>query len=323
VRHHLSLNRLFERQPRPATDPGFGSYWTVNLDAPPGTKRPRKRGRAQNPKDTPPQPTPEPRTRAGPYPPAHREDPPPRYEAPPIATLRPVDASSFKTSAIRKGTSPIDDEEDDDGMSYMGWGEGGPIVMSDDGYDSEDPPPHPYNYRPPAPVPSANGAPAPSYPHTHHNSHHNSHNYGPSRHGNNTKNGLHGVFSHPSSSLAMGYGQQQQQQQQQQHHHHHHMPPAQDPLVKQMELEIDNLRRQSADQEHLSLRLSNQLTRAETDAARAKQALKMAESRLEDETRRRIEAERAADEEARARRVAEDQLRTLQMQLRAGLPSPR
>ena len=29
------------------TDPGFGSYWTVNLDAPPGTKRPRKRGRPQ------------------------------------------------------------------------------------------------------------------------------------------------------------------------------------------------------------------------------------------------------------------------------------
>lgn len=46
VRHHLSLNRLFERQPRPVTDPGFGSYWTVNLLAPPGTKRPRKRGRA-------------------------------------------------------------------------------------------------------------------------------------------------------------------------------------------------------------------------------------------------------------------------------------
>lgn len=45
MRHHLSLNRLFERQPRPVTDPGFGSYWTVNLDAPPGTKRPRKRGR--------------------------------------------------------------------------------------------------------------------------------------------------------------------------------------------------------------------------------------------------------------------------------------
>ncbi|TDL29578.1 hypothetical protein BD410DRAFT_833861 [Rickenella mellea] len=45
VRHHLSLNRLFEREPRPVTEPGFGSYWTVNLQAPPGTKRPRKRGR--------------------------------------------------------------------------------------------------------------------------------------------------------------------------------------------------------------------------------------------------------------------------------------
>ncbi|KAI5121298.1 hypothetical protein M0805_003767 [Coniferiporia weirii] len=45
VRHHLSLNRLFERQAKPVTEPGFGSYWTVNLDAPPGTKRPRKRGR--------------------------------------------------------------------------------------------------------------------------------------------------------------------------------------------------------------------------------------------------------------------------------------
>ncbi|KAG6919021.1 hypothetical protein DXG01_009731 [Tephrocybe rancida] len=54
VRHHLSLNRLFERQPRPVTDPGFGSYWTVNLSAPPGTKRPRKRGR-QN-KEGPPLP---------------------------------------------------------------------------------------------------------------------------------------------------------------------------------------------------------------------------------------------------------------------------
>ena len=49
VRHHLSLNRLFERQPRPVTDPGFGSYWTVNLEAPPGTKRPRKRGRNHRP----------------------------------------------------------------------------------------------------------------------------------------------------------------------------------------------------------------------------------------------------------------------------------
>ncbi|KAJ7325941.1 hypothetical protein B0H14DRAFT_2374374, partial [Mycena olivaceomarginata] len=30
VRHLLSLNRLFERKPRAGSDPGFGSYWTVN-----------------------------------------------------------------------------------------------------------------------------------------------------------------------------------------------------------------------------------------------------------------------------------------------------
>ena len=51
VRHHLSLNRIFERKPRPVTDPGFGSYWTVNLSAPPGTKRPRKRGKQNKNKD--------------------------------------------------------------------------------------------------------------------------------------------------------------------------------------------------------------------------------------------------------------------------------
>jgi hypothetical protein len=33
------------------TDPGFGSYWTVNLEAPPGTKRPRKRGRPKHVND--------------------------------------------------------------------------------------------------------------------------------------------------------------------------------------------------------------------------------------------------------------------------------
>ncbi|KAJ6503262.1 hypothetical protein C8R47DRAFT_1183507 [Mycena vitilis] len=69
VRHHLSLNRLFERQPRPATDPGFGSYWTVNLAAPPGTKRPRKRGRpnkdAKPKKDDPPEEGPSTKPRRG------------------------------------------------------------------------------------------------------------------------------------------------------------------------------------------------------------------------------------------------------------------
>ena len=62
----------------------------------------------------------------------------------------------------------------------------------------------------------------------------------------------------------------------------------------------------------------NALTRAETEGLRTKQALKMAESRLEDERRRRLEAEHAADEEARMRRQVEDQYRALQMQMQGG-----
>lgn len=43
LRHQLSLNRLFEReQGQRLLTRGF--YWSVNLSAPPGTKRPRKRG---------------------------------------------------------------------------------------------------------------------------------------------------------------------------------------------------------------------------------------------------------------------------------------
>lgn len=37
------MDNAFQRQPRKSNEPGFGSFWTVDLDAQPGTKRPRWR----------------------------------------------------------------------------------------------------------------------------------------------------------------------------------------------------------------------------------------------------------------------------------------
>ena len=43
IRHNLSLNKLFRRLQKPITEPGKGSYWTVDLAAGEGNKRERKR----------------------------------------------------------------------------------------------------------------------------------------------------------------------------------------------------------------------------------------------------------------------------------------
>ncbi len=170
--------------------------------------------------------------------------------------------------------SPYDDDEDDE--EEMPWEGGAPIVMSDDDYDSEER--SPYHYNPPMSASSSNTA----------GSFHQA--QGPPR--QPARSGSNGT-SYPSP-----YGHS----------------PTQDPAIERLKQEIEGLKRQTTDQEHLTLRLSNQLTRAEAEIIRAKHSLKMAESRLEDEIRRRVEAERAADEEAKMRRSAEDNFRMLQLQ---------
>jgi hypothetical protein len=110
VRHHLSLNRLFERQTRPVTDPGFGSYWTVNLEAPPGTKRPRKRGRPTG-KDAPEDGLAPARKRGRPRKSADDAVFP---EVPAIATLLPTDDRTLRTCQVSSLRTNGDHGEDED-----------------------------------------------------------------------------------------------------------------------------------------------------------------------------------------------------------------
>lgn len=104
------MNRLFERQTRPVTDPGFGSYWTVNLHAPPGTKRPRKRGRAA--KEYAKDGSVAVKKRGRPRKNAEEKA---FSEYPSIATLVPVDRSrqTCQVSSMRTNGGQVEDEDDE------------------------------------------------------------------------------------------------------------------------------------------------------------------------------------------------------------------
>ncbi|KAF9015673.1 hypothetical protein BDQ17DRAFT_1295653 [Cyathus striatus] len=230
VRHHLSLNRLFERQPRPVTDPGFGSYWTVNLEAPPGTKRPRKRGRNKSS--------------------TTELNEPKKRGRPPKSSLIPD----------LKEPSPSSHEEDCEDMKFRLKLVDGYNVSEDD-YESEEDLVRPYDRR----------------------------------------NSLTGLTPYVASQPPQPFT----------------LPPfssidtGPEDAFERMQLEISNLRKQSAEVVSNSLRLSEQLAHAKADASRTRLALKSAEEMLEHETQRRRDAERLADEEAVRRRNAEQALNNM------------
>ncbi|KAH9951003.1 hypothetical protein B0H21DRAFT_776385 [Amylocystis lapponica] len=267
VRHHLSLNRLFERQPRPPTDPGFGSYWTVNLDAPPGTKRPRKRGRpskeAQDDVDTTVSGSPPDLRR-----PRRSQEKMPERALQPVATLRPVDDRSFKQGSSMQ-TSVEDEEDEEEEMEWEGSGDGS--HASDEDYSEDD---VPLRFDARVASSSTSSAPRSAPPQQ------------PSR------SVLHGAFS---SYSAVEHP---------------------DVVVERLQKELATVRRNSADAVSASVKLTSQLAEAQGEVMRIKSVLKVAERRLEEENRRRLDAERAADEEAQLRLAAEDQLRAYQSRRR-------
>jgi len=279
VRHHLSLNRLFERQPRPVTDPGFGSYWTVNLTAPPGTKRPRKRGR-QNKEGSDGSPLP-PKKRGRP-----RKILPPPYPDE-LQRFSPLDEDEDDTNGSRselvpststQGHRKCTEKSDHYGGDKLEYEEDPDAAYgSEEDYESEEEVIHPMDRRS-----SLVGLSA----------------YAPARSSQ--------PFSLPPISSFRN-------------------DASTDNMIESMQAEIASLRRQSAEAVSLSLRLSEQLVHAQAESSRTRATLRTIEGILEDESKRRREAEREVDNEEKRRRKAEDALNELLSQTlstAANQPSP-
>ncbi|KAJ6483884.1 hypothetical protein DFH09DRAFT_1054687 [Mycena vulgaris] len=262
VRHHLSLNRLFERQPRPATDPGFGSYWTVNLAAPPGTKRPRKRGRPNKvPKkdDTVEEGSSKPRRGR------------PRKDDSPV----PV-AVADSTMSTEPSVQVDDDEEvdmliyEDDPVDEL---EGHVVSEQEDECESEEKLLHPFERRQ-----SLTGLTP----------------YGSS-------GGCH-IIPDPPMSPDPKLSPE---------HRIPSDPPNTEEIIERLQMEMAHLRRQSADAITLSIRLTDQLARAQSDTSKVQSALEAMEIKLRDETNKRRQAEREVSEAVRSKHAAEDALQSM------------
>lgn len=280
----------------------------MNLDAPPGTKRPRKRGRKDANDESDPAPPPRKRGRPRKYP----EQEPMVFDQPPMTmmlvpatdgyppgcqlpTWSAREGSSTKTSAGESSTCGDDDE-----VVYSD------IPMEDhrasdgDYADSEDEDPR--DRRPPyllRPVSSLSN---------------------PGRDSRAARN--QNLPSHNSPPRPAG----QQMQQPQPHHHHIRRTSTSSngtggyidydtrdnsdnrSVIERLRREVQVLRQQSADAVSVSVKMSDQLAEAHAEASRVRAALRGMENKYEESERRRKEAEHIADQQQRLRQMAEASL---------------
>ncbi|KAJ7246250.1 hypothetical protein B0H12DRAFT_1053838 [Mycena haematopus] len=382
VRHHLSLNRLFERQPRPATDPGFGSYWTVNLLAPPGTKRPRKRGRpnkdARPKKDDPPPPPPQEPSSTKP-----RRGRPRREGSPaPVADLTPPIVPLIEPLPIGRqiepSIEPLGQGDDDADVNMMGSEDELVDELEshssdqEDECESEEKLLHPFERRqslsggltpydssagfhfPPPEMPldlSSQQLPAPPIPSPHlpspyhvaspriatppqivpriatpqqiATSHHSSPRQTATPHlvaSPHHASPLQTASPYPVASPHRTSPRQDTTPRliasppQSSFHSSRPFSPdsahAED-MIERLQMEMANLRRQSADAISMSMQLSDQLARAQAAVSETQSALESLEMKLREETNKRMQAERTAEDALRLRRAAEEALKSM------------
>jgi hypothetical protein len=96
-----------------------------------------------------------------------------------------------------------------------------------------------------------------------------------------------------------------------------------DDIIERLQMEMANLRRQSADAITLSIRLSDQLARAQSETAQAQSALELTEMKLREETKKRMQAEREADDAVRLRHAAEEALKSVRFHSELPRHTPR
>jgi len=295
VRHHLSLNLLFEREARPVTDPGVGSYWTVNLSAPPGTKRPRKRGRKDTIDDADPPPPPRKRGRPRKYP----EQEPMVFDQPPMAMML-VPASDgcppgcqLPTWSTREGGGSKTSEganssfgDDEDMMEYSDIVDG----ASGDDYESEEDQERQSKFLL-RPIQNGNTHESRSrqfLQQSHPTQQH--HQY------------LHPTKSSDSSALAHrpNYAG-----------HEGRDNPDTGRTIERLRHEVEGLRQQSADAVSVSVKMSDQLAEAHAENSRVRAELRIMECKFEDAEKRRKDMERMFEQQGRLRHFAEEKLQNL------------